>query len=476
MYDIGHISTQEGYGVTDNTGTILVVDDDEDILIAARLLLKRHFANVTTAHRPDQILRILEKNTFDAVLLDMNFSLGENTGDEGLSWLKQIIDHDPTIIVIVITAHGGVALAVEAMKIGATDFITKPWQNEKLVSTLKTAVSLNKSRREARTLRHKTRELEQSLRPDEMIIGESGPMQDVMSLIHRAGPTDANVMILGENGVGKELIARELHRQSRRADAIFMAVDLGAINESLFESELFGHKKGAFTDAREDRIGRMQAAEGGTLFLDEIGNLPLTLQTKLLTALERRQVTPVGANKPVDINIRLISATNMAPERLAEDSLFRQDLRFRLNTVEIMVPPLRNRTADIPLLMDHFIRHYSRKYQQTPRPMSPAALEALTCYSWPGNIRELRHGAERAVILAQGEMFEPWDFPLRVGTPAPVANEEVSLPLNTLNLDMVERTALEQAIKKHKGNISHAARELGITRASLYRRMEKHGL
>ncbi len=458
------------------TGNILVVDDDQDILIAARLLLKRHFATVSTTNRPDQIKTILNDREIDAVLLDMNFSLGENTGTEGLHWLDEILSIKPDMIIIVITAHGGIELAVEAMKKGATDFIVKPWENEKLVSTLRTAVRLAHYGRETENLKNRNREIQHILNSQDRMIGDSDAIKQVMEIIRQAAPTEANIMILGENGTGKELIAREIHRQSLRSDSGLITVDLGSISENLFESELFGHKKGAFTDAREDRIGLMQAAEGGTLFLDEVGNLPLALQTKLLTTLERRQVTPVGSNKPVGINIRLISATNINPEALAQDNIFRQDLRYRLNTVEIHVPPLRDRRSDIPLLLDYFVRHYARKYNQLVRPISQDAHRVLTEYHWPGNIRELRHGVERAMILAKGDELGVTDFPIQPDddeggiSPSAAANNE------QITLEELERNALESALRRHQGNISRAARELGITRASLYRRMEKHEL
>jgi len=460
----------------EKNGNILVVDDDQDILIAARLLLKRNFARVETTNRPDQIRRILEEQEFDAVLLDMNFSLGENSGTEGLFWLEQILAIKPQMVVIVITAHGGIDLAVEAMKKGATDFITKPWQNEKLISTLRTAVRLAQYGRETQTLKKRNQEIQDNLSNQDRMIGESDAIKGVMDMIHQAAPTDANIMILGENGTGKELIARQIHHQSLRKNNGIISVDLGAISENLFESELFGHKKGAFTDAREDRIGLMQAAAGGTFFLDEIGNLPLALQTKLLTILERRQVTPVGSNKAVDIDIRLISATNISLKELSQNNIFRQDLRYRLNTVEIHVPPLRERQSDIPLLLDYFIRYYAKKYNQLVRPVSKTALKKLMTYSWPGNIRELRHSVERALILAKGKQFEAEDFSiLTIPEKEPLSRvkQDSDLPLT---LEQMEKNALEGAIKRHQGNISQTAKELGITRASLYRRMEKHDL
>ncbi len=457
-------------------GNILVVDDDQDILIAARLLLKRHFYSVTTTNRPTQIKNILNDQEVDVVLLDMNFSIGATTGTEGLLCLSEILAIKPDMIIIVITAHGGIELAVEAMKKGATDFITKPWGNEKLVSTLRTAVRLARYGRETEKLKNRSREIQHNLNAQDRMIGESEAIKHVMDIVLQAAPTDANIMILGENGTGKELIAREIHRQSLRRNSSLVTVNLGSISEGLFESELFGHKKGAFTDAREDRIGLIQAAEGGTLFLDEVGNLPLALQTKLLATLERRQVTPVGSNKPVGINIRLISATNVSPEALGQDNIFRQDLRYRLNTVEIHVPPLRDRRSDIPLLLDYFVRHYARKYNQLVRPIASDAHKILEQYHWPGNIRELRHGVERAIILAKGDQLEVIDFPIQPAAIGERISPSVSGKDQQITLEELEKNALENALRRHQGNISRASRELGITRASLYRRMEKHEL
>lgn len=469
-------------------GSILIVDDDEDILVAVKLLLKRHFDTVITCSNPEDIAALMNAHQFDAILLDMNFGPGESSGKQGFHWLGEILAIDPQAVVIMITAHGGVNVAVEAMKQGATDFVAKPWQNEKLVATLSSSVKLRRSRSEANKLKKTNKALAAvASEPKQPILGNSPAIAEVLSIIARTAPTDANVLVLGENGTGKELVARELHRLSNRAENIFMAVDLGAVPESLFESELFGHKKGAFTDARDDRIGRLQAADGGTLFLDEIGNLPLHLQAKLLTVLEARQVVPVGSGTPVDIDIRVIAATNVSREKLKDESVFRQDLLFRLNTVEVQVPPLRDRQQDIPEIARHYGELYCRKYDKPTKEFTPEALSAITHYNWPGNVRALRHAIERAVILSDSDAFTAHDFQMdaseasgiTVGAPTMSAGEsEGANPTATddLNLERIEKSAIAGALKKHRYNISHAAKELGITRAALYRRMEKHGL
>ena len=457
-------------------GTILVVDDDDDILTAARLLLRRRFAEVVTCRRPDRIPDLMQRHAFDVVLLDMNFGPGESSGKQGLEWLGRIRGIDPDVVVIMITAHGSVDNAVEAMKLGATDFVTKPWQNEKVVATVSAGVELRQSRGETATLRRANealREASGAVSPD--IISESAAMQEVFSLVERAAPTDANVLILGENGTGKELIARRLHALSPRGHQVFLAVDMGAISESLFESELFGHRKGAFTGANEDRLGRFQAADGGTLFLDEIGNLPLHLQAKLLSALEQREVTPVGADRSQPFDIRVIAATNTPIEHLRDADLFRPDLLFRLNTVEITIPPLRERRDDILPIARHYAAVYARKYGKPLQTFSPPAEAALLEYDWPGNVRALRHAIERAVILTSGERIEPVDLQLDYPGEARAPATTTAIP-TILNLDEMEKATIEGALRKHGFNISRAAAELGLTRASLYRRMEKHGI
>ena len=469
-------------------GKILIVDDDEDILTAGKLLLKRHFSQVSTCNLPEHIPHFIRDQHFDAIILDMNFGPGESSGAQGFYWLEKILEINPQSVIIMITAHGGVDIAVEAMKLGATDFIAKPWQNEKVIATVSTAVLLGQSRSEAKNLRDTNKVLVQASNASnqQVMIGSSSQMMQVQSLIQRCAPTDANVLILGENGTGKELVAREIHLQSLRSNQVFMSVDLGSISESLFESELFGHKKGAFTGAQSDRVGRLKAADNGTLFLDEIGNLPLHLQAKLLTVLEQRKVTPIGENTAVPFNVRVVCATNLSKEILKDETHFRQDLLFRLNTVEINLPALRERPDDISLLAQHYVELYSKKYNKPGLPLkevSEKAIAAITTYPWPGNVRELRHAIERAIILSQTQTLQPEDFQLEVNShdeninvPIQVAeNEMVELP-NELNLDKLEKHAISLALKKHRFNISHTAKELGLTRAALYRRMEKHGL
>ncbi|KAB7644431.1 sigma-54-dependent transcriptional regulator [Polymorphobacter fuscus] len=455
-------------------GTALIIDDDADVALSARLLLRPMFANVVVAHDPAALPALMTAHDPDVILLDMNFARGQSSGAEGFKALEVIRARDPNAVVVVITAYGGVNIAVEAMKRGATDFVTKPWDNERLVATVTTAAALRASRREATVAEAKVAEVTNA-RPDSPLLGSSPAMRSILALIDRVAPTDANVLVLGENGTGKELIARELHARSKRAGKPFLSVDLGAVAESLFDSELFGHVKGAFTDARTDRIGRFQAADGGTLFLDEIGNLPLNLQPKLLTALEQRRVTPVGSNRDVGFDVRVIAATNMSAAALADERRFRPDLLFRLNTVEILLPPLRERAADVPLLLRHYLALYARKYGK-PLPDLPEALAArLATYDWPGNVRALRHAAERAVILATGARFGDDDFPLPQR--APLVAVAAPTPAETdMNLERSERRIIERALQKHAWNISTAANELGLTRASLYRRMEKHGL
>jgi DNA-binding NtrC family response regulator len=462
--------------LTENTGNILLVDDDEDILTAGRLMLRRDFASVITCSDPAEIPALLNAHDIDAVLLDMNFGPGESSGRQGLEWLDRILDIDPQMVVVMITAHGNVDTVVEAMKRGATDFVAKPWQNEKVVATLSAGVKLHQSRLETESLRGANRVLAESAsRGRNKLIAESAGMQDVLSIVARTAPTDANVLILGENGTGKELIAREIHRRSARAEQVFLAVDLGSISESLFESELFGHKKGAFTGATADRPGRFQAAHGGTLFLDEVGNLAPYLQAKLLSALEQRQVTPVGSDKPQGVDVRVISATNVPVQVLRDADHFRPDLLFRLNTVEITLPPLRERRDDILPIAYHYAAVFARRYGKAAVSFSREAEAALIDYDWPGNIRALRHAIERAIILSADERIEPGDLQL-IETGAPPRRASATPIPTVLNLDQMERETIEKALLKHGFNISRAAKELGLTRASLYRRMEKHDL
>lgn len=454
------------------SGKILIVDDDEDILHAARLLLKKHVAQVDTEKNPKALPTLLKNESYDVILLDMNFAKGATSGKEGFYWLSKIPEIDPSVVIVLITAFGDVEMAVRAVKEGATDFVLKPWQNEKLIATVSAALHLRRSRVEADNLRSRQKQLSADLdQPFHDFIGQSTAMEKVFLNIQKLAKTNANVLILGDNGTGKELVARELHRQSPRSEEVFISVDMGAVSETLFESELFGHVKGAFTDAREDRAGRFEIASGGSLFLDEICNLPLTLQAKLLTVLENRKVTRLGSNKPVPIDVRLICATNMPIHDMVAENKFRQDLLYRINTVEIHMPPLKDRVEDIPLLVDHFLKIYCKKYNKSLKRVSPATLKRVEKYPWPGNVRELQHAIERAVIMSDSAVLQPSDFFFpSVGT------KEDSLIFDDFNLEEIEKLVIRKALSKHGGNISHAAKELGLSRTSLYRRFEKYGL
>jgi two-component system, NtrC family, response regulator HydG len=433
-------------------------------------LLKKQSHHVIIEKNPKKIPFLLNNDSYDVILLDMNFSKDITSGKEGFFWLDEIIKHDPTSVVILITAFGDVEMAVRALKQGATDFILKPWQNEKLIATIATAIKLKQSYNEVDKLKKAKEMLEEQIsKPFAEIIGKSQAIQEVFTLTDKVAKTDANVLILGENGTGKELIARAIHQRSPRKDNSFVSVDMGAITETLFESELFGHKKGAFTDAREDRPGRFELANRGTLFLDEIGNLSLSLQSKLLSALQSRQVTRVGSNQAHAVDIRLICATNMPLHKMVQEGTFRQDLLYRINTVEVRVPPLCERVEDIPLLAQHYLTYYAKKYHKQVKLITPEAMDRLKRYAWPGNIRELQHAIERALIMTDSDTLQESDFLLSRSITSGATN-------NTLNLDEVERTAIAKALQMHNGNISKAADELGLTRASLYRRMEKYGL
>ena len=455
-----------------NLGKILIIDDNEDVLQAARLFLKKHAAVIHTEKNPQMIPALLGHERYDLILLDMNFTRDVTSGKEGFHWLRQIQEIDPTVVVILITAYGDVEMAVRAMKEGATDFVLKPWKNEKLLATLMSAMALRRSRMEVDRLKSREKQMAEDMdQPFSDFIGQSSAMQAVFRTIQKVAGTDANVLILGENGTGKELVARALHRQSSRNGGPFVSVDMGAISETLFESELFGHMKGAFTDAREDRAGRFEVAHGGTLFLDEIGNLPLPLQAKLLTVLERRQVIRLGSNRPLPIDIRLVTATNMPIHDVVADGNFREDLLYRINTVEVHLPPLRQRGEDILLLADHFLKQYCKKYHMPSKSFNAAAREKLFTYAWPGNVRELQHAVERAVIMSESATLSPADILL--STPKRKGND---LPMDAYNLEEIEKLAIQRTVQKHQGNISKAAKELGLTRTSLYRRLEKYGL
>ena len=453
-------------------GKILVVDDNADILFALKLLLKQHFELIHTQEKPEAIPEMLKREDYDAILLDMNFTKDAISGNEGFFWLSKILEIDPSAIVIFITAYGDVENAVKAIKLGATDFVHKPWQNEKLIATISSAVKLRKSRVELDNLKEKQSGLNAMMnQPFSDFIGVSDSMQKVFETIKKVAKTDANVLILGENGTGKELVARSLHQSSLRKSEVFISVDLGALTESLFESELFGHIKGAFTDAKTERPGRFEIASGGTLFLDEIGNLSQPLQSKLLTVFERREVTRLGANKSKPIDIRLVCATNMNLQQMIGEEKFREDLLYRINTVEIQIPPLRDRVEDIPLLTKHFLSIYTRKYKKNIREIGAATLKKLQQYHWPGNVRELQHAIERAIIMSDTNILQPSDFHL-----TSTVEKVDELELENYNLEDVEKTIIRKVLKKHRGNISYAAKDLGLTRTSLYRRMEKYDL
>lgn len=453
-------------------GKILVVDDDEDVLQAARLLLKQHLELVHTEKDPNKIPSLIKNISYDVILLDMNFTRDVTSGKEGFYWLNKIFEIDPSAVVIPITAFGDVDLAVRAIKEGASDFVLKPWQNEKLLATLSSALNLRRSRLEVANLKSQQKQLIADMdQPFHNFIGVSPPMQKVFETIRKVSRTDVNVLILGENGTGKELVARALHRNSPRAEEVFIGVDMGAISETLFESELFGHVKGSFTDAKNDRMGRFETASGGTLFLDEIGNLPMSLQSKILRVLENRQVIRLGSNRQQPIDIRLICATNMLIHDMVKQNEFRQDLLYRINTVEIQIPPLRERHEDIPLLTEYFINIYCHKYKKPTPKVSAAAQKKLAAYHWPGNVRELQHAIERTVILSESRVLQPEDFFF-----SGREQDSQDLALENLNLEEVEKAVICKVIEKYKGNVSQAAQELGLTRASLYRRMEKYGI
>jgi len=454
-------------------GKILIVDDNEDLLKAAKMHLKRHFAQVDIEKNPEALPALMNNEDYDVILLDMNFTKDVSSGSEGYYWLERILQLDPSAVVVLITAYGDIQMAVKAIKAGATDFVVKPWENEKLLATLYSAMRLRESRDVIESLKIKNHEINQALNERySEIIGQSNAMQKIFQTIDRVAKTDANVLILGENGTGKELIARAIHRNSARKNENFASVDLGSITETLFESELFGHKKGSFTDAKEDRAGRFELANNGTLFLDEIGNLSLPLQAKLLTVLQNRKVSRVGSNKDTPIDIRLICATNMPLYEMVKENRFRQDLLYRINTIEIEIPALRERFEDIPLLANHFLKHYASKYDKNVNKISEGAMARMHKHPWPGNIRELQHAIERAIILSGASVLQPEDFNF-----APAASkDDGQLALEQYNLEEVEKLLIRKVLKKYNGNITQAASELGLTRSSLYRRLEKYGL
>lgn len=457
------------------TGKILIVDDNEDLLKAAKIYLKRHLEQVDLETNPEALPNLLNNEDYDVILLDMNFTKDVSSGKEGYYWLEKILEIDPSAVVVLITAYGDVQMAVKAIKAGATDFVLKPWENEKLLATIYASMRLRQSKLEINELKTKQKEMNLRLNSNyDEIIGQSVAIQKVFETIDRVAVTDANVLILGENGTGKELVARAIHNNSNRKDQVFVNVDLGSVSETLFESELFGHKKGSFTDAKEDRAGRFEIANLGTLFLDEIGNLSLPLQAKLLTVLQNRTVSRVGTNKAIPIDIRLVCATNLPLYEMVKDNKFRQDLLYRINTIEIELPPLRQRLEDIPLLSEHFLNHYAKKYNKPVAKISDAATKRLQKHNWPGNIRELQHALERAVIMSNSSVLQPEDFNLNAQNQG---NDDVdNVMLDQYRLEDVEKILIRKVLKKYNGNITQAAGELGLTRSSLYRRLEKYGL
>ncbi|WP_273277773.1 sigma-54-dependent transcriptional regulator [Maribacter polysiphoniae] len=446
--------------------TLLLVDDDPDILYSLKLFLGRFYSEVITLSDPKKIMSTLSQSVVDLVLMDMNFRRGEQSGNEGLYWLKRINEVSPETVVVLMTAYSSVGLAVEGIKLGAYDFLLKPWDNDKLLVTIDGGIAQRKSKKQGEKFKKITTSLDMD---GHRVIGTSKAFKEVVNMVEKVADTNANVLLLGENGTGKFVVAKMLHNLSSRRDKIFAHVDLGSLNGNLFESELFGYAKGAFTDAREDSIGRFELADEGTLFLDEIGNLPIHLQTKLLSVLQNRKVVRLGESRERAIDVRIICATNMDLHAMVEQKEFRQDLLYRINTMEILVPPLRDRVDDIPLLATFFLERNKKKYQKGKLQFSPAAIEALKDYRWPGNVRELEHMVERAVILCDENEISESD--LHFGPQRKKENFIASL-----NLEETERMLVEMALEKHRGNVTNAARDLGITRAALYRRMEKYKL
>lgn len=449
-------------------GKILIVDDDKSILRSLEILLENEFELVKTISNPNLILSEYKRGNYDVVLLDMNFSTGINTGNEGIFWLNEIFKIDKKAIIILITAYGDVDLAVKAMKDGATDFVIKPWNNEKLISTLRSALKIRQSQLEINKLAKEKDSLSAEInKSKEKIIGSSSAMTKLFSVIDKVANTDVNVLILGENGTGKELIAKEIHRKSNRHSKPMISIDMGTIAESLFESELFGHKKGAFTDAKEDRTGRLEIANGGTLFLDEISNIPVSLQSKLLTALQNREIIPLGSNIPLKIDVRLITATNKNPDDLIQQGLFREDLYYRINTVQVELPPLRERQDDIIQIAEYYLGIFASKYEKPLLKYNNSAIDILKNYQWPGNIRELKHSIEKAVILSTGNTLKAEDFMLK---------QESKTSDWPLKFDEIERIAIKRALENNKGVIVDAAKELGLTRQTLYNKLKKYNL
>lgn len=453
-----------------STGNILIVDDHKRVRISLQMLLQDEFDTVNVLSNPKILLSELRVYSYDVVLLDMNFSAGVNTGNEGLFWMDEILKHDPDLAVVLLTAYGDVELAVKAIKQGATDFILKPWDNNKLISTLKSALKLRQSKKKIQKLETDKQDLTRELNQNKSeIIGRSSAMMNLRKLLHKVAVTDANILVFGEHGTGKELIAREIHQQSNRNTKPLVSIDMGAMSETLFESELFGHVKGAFTDAREDRQGRFELASGGTIFLDEIGNLSLAMQAKLLSVLQSREVIRVGDHQVRSINIRLICATNKNLEEMVVEGSFREDLLYRINTIQVDVPPLRDRESDISLLAEYFLMKYAKKYNKTRLSYTDEALAKLQKYSWPGNVRELQHAVEKAVILSDQHQITGEDFLLK-------PNKVEINTLLPLSFGEMEKQMIITAMERHKGNLTHMAKELGVTRPTLYHKIKKYDL
>lgn len=452
-------------------GKILIVDDNEELLYALQLYLSPHFKKIDILKSPKQLLNQLEKDDYDLILLDMNFKAGTQTGNEGLYWMSRILERDPTSCVVLITAYGDVELAVNALKEGATDFIQKSWDEEKILSSILSAYQKRKSKMKIKRLRssqqHLTNQIDNRF---PLVIGKSLAMERVMETVHKVASTDANILLTGENGTGKEVVARAIHHLSKRKDQLFVGVDVGSLSETLFESELFGAKKGAYTDLHDDRVGRMVIATGGTLFLDEIGNISTHLQTKLLGVIQNREVTPLGANHPTSIDVRLISATNKNLHKMVTEGGFREDLLYRINTILIELPPLRERKEDIPVLAKFFLQKYADHYQKGNLELHPAAEKKLLAHSWPGNVRELQHVMEKAAILCSGNLLTA-DYILPSGS-----HTGELLEPNNFSLTDHERILIVKALESCGGNISKAAQMLGINRSTLYDKMKRHGI
>lgn len=453
-----------------SNGSILIVDDDEFVLLSIRLLLESHFQHVQAINNPERIPALLERDQPDVVVLDMNFRQGDTSGNQGMFWLRKIVALSPDTQVILMTAFADISVAVESMREGALDFVVKPWQNEKLLATVRAANVVSLEKKKVRQLKSQHKSLVTALNHHDPLVGNAESIRAIQRTIDKVAPTEASVLILGQNGTGKEVVAREIHARSLRADGVFMSVDMGSLSETLFESELFGHRKGAFTDAREDRVGRFEAAHGGTIFLDEIGNLSPGLQAKLLTVLQHKKVVRLGTNLSIDLDVRILAATNRDIKSMVATGAFREDLLYRLNTVEMTLPSLFERMEDVPLLANHFLTRFAQKYQKPKLEIPTPVMASLLQYAWPGNVRELQHSIERAVIMSDGNTLTEQDFGLGR------ENQAGTFAFDRLNLEKIEEWAIRRAIAKHGGNISHAAEELGLSRGALYRRMETYGI